>query len=124
MSLREKMDQDGSGRKYVPVTHPVFGEAKIRSLTEREWQLGFATWFLDANGEPIPERSVFGRVKLVQMCLLDPEDDSLVYTDSPADLNKLVDMRKEYTDQLYFIALDHNRPTEPKNGWSPSATTP
>lgn len=124
MSLRDKLKKSAGNRTYTTLTHPEFGEAKIRSLTEREWQVGFATWFQDDTGKRIPEREVFGNVKLVQMCLIDPETDQQVYTDSTEDLNELVDLQKEVTDPLHDAAWKHNRPGESKNGWSPKDMTP
>lgn len=123
MSLREKMDQQSGKRTYTTLKHPVLGDVKIRSLTEREWQIGFATWFQDSDGKRITERAIYGNVKLVQMCLVDPETDSLVYTDSFADLNSLVDQREEVTKPLFDAAWEFNRPELAKNALSPSDTT-
>lgn len=122
MSLREKMDQESGKRTYKTFEHPVFGKVKIRSLFEREWATGFGTWFQDANGKPIPERAVYGNVKLLQLCLMDPDSevDTLVYTDSIADLDKLIELREEITAPLFEEAWAFNRP---KNGLTPSATT-
>lgn len=115
MSLREKMDKESGKRTYKTVTHPILGDVKIRSLTEREWQVGFFAWFYDDKGNRNPDRAVYDNVKLIQMCLVDPEDDSLVYTDSLADLNSLVDQREEITSYLFEECRKFNRPELPKN---------
>lgn len=113
-SLREQIVALSGVRETKAVTVPVLGEVTLQSLTEQEWQNGVTGWFRDKDYERIPERQKYDNVKLIQMCLVDAAG-TLVFSDSPADLDVLVNLRESITYPLYSEAFKLNRPDLPKN---------
>lgn len=100
MSIRDKIKSLSGKRTIKTVNIDGLGEARFRSLTEAEFQSGVSKWFRDEKFEVIEGRQKYDRVKSIQMCLID-DDDSLLFTDKPEDLDELVGMDAYIIDALY-----------------------
>lgn len=115
MSLRDKISKLSGVREYKTLTVDGLGEVRVRSLTEGEWQAGVILWFRNDEYERIPERTKYDNAKLIQMCLVELDSEELVFSDSIADLDAIVNLRESITHPIYQAAYKLNRPELPKN---------
>lgn len=116
MSLRDTIIANSGVRKYKTETIEGLGEFRLRSLFENEYQSGVSKWFRNGNTfEVIPERQKYDRIKAIQMCLVN-DDDTLMFTDSIADLDILAGLGSAVVDQLFDSCYDLiQAPRKPKN---------
>lgn len=115
MNLKEKIQSLSGARGYLTITVPEIGEVKLRTLTEQEWQTGVVCWFRDSEYQRIPDRTKYDNAKLIQMCLVDPETDTPLFTDSLQDLDTIVNLKEPISNAIYSAAYKLNRPDLPKN---------
>ena len=83
------------------VTIDKIGTVTVRGLTAGERDLWEQYIYLNKNDKQMVKNV---RANLVCRCLIDPSDGSLVYSDSPADLEEISALPAGVVDKLYGIA--------------------
>ena len=99
--LRELFNELKNELPSLQVTLDKIGTVTVRGLTAGDRDLWEQFIYLNKNDKQLVKNV---RANLVCRCLIDPSDGSLVYSDSPADLEEISALPAGVVDKLYGIA--------------------